>query len=225
MEAKRRNRFLSLCLILFLGLPLLTGCSRQAKHDVLSFFFTGVPPLEKGNKVQGKGVKGSDKIGESAKKRKRPGPQFFLHGPNASNRCFLCHATSASISFRKTGEEKKFGTGGKPSVSASGRLILPLNRLCFQCHVDKSVEKAQKRGLWVHGPAASGKCIICHDPHKSKNRYMLKKKGRDLCLQCHGRGNIVTVKNHKGKEECLSCHNAHMGKNRMMLTKDYREIF
>ena len=22
------------------------GCSRQARHDVLTFFFTGVPPLE-----------------------------------------------------------------------------------------------------------------------------------------------------------------------------------
>ncbi len=196
---------------------LVTGCEKQTKYKVLTFFFTGVPPID--------GVKESDSgKKEAAKKKKsrRRIPQIFIHGPKASGECFYCHDTASTQSFRQTKQ------GGVPRLGQikPGRLVAPLKELCVQCHISKSPELQYISNLWVHGPIAEGFCTSCHDYHQTKFEYMLLRESSiDLCTQCHAGGFIVETEAHTGGEECISCHNPHLGANRLLLRKDFDEVF
>ncbi len=54
-----------------------------------------------------------------------------------------------------------------------------VNENCFKCH-------AEKRGpyLFDHLPVQEN-CLLCHDPHSSVNRALLKMRQPFLCLECH----------------------------------------
>ncbi len=223
--AKSKILFFSLLLLVLCTFFL--GCSRQAKHNVLSFFFTGVPPIDETKKGEEGAKKSEHKRQKEVvprKQRKRKVSPVFVHGPRASGRCALCHDTSSSAVFKGRRNESRSKqssfSGGIP-----GRLAMPLDKLCVSCHEGKSLEQAKGAGLSLHAPAASGECTLCHDPHQARGRYMMRVTGRELCLQCHEEEDLRSVKVHRGKGECLKCHNAHLGKNRMMLVKDYEETF
>ena len=53
------------------------------------------------------------------------------------------------------------------------------NDLCYRCH-------QEKRGPWVyeHQPVSED-CMICHNPHGSVSRRLLRKNEPYLCLTCH----------------------------------------
>ena len=209
-------------LVIFLAgilVMLVSGCEKQSRHNVLTFFFTGVPPL--GGEI-GEMVKHEDKV--KKRKRKLNIPKVFIHGPKAAGECFYCHDTESTQSFlnvRKSG-------GGMPRMGdiTPGRLAVPANELCVQCHTSKSAELRYTQNLWVHGPLSDGGCTACHDYHQTLNQYMLiAKTSVELCTQCHAKGYIMQTEVHKSEDECISCHNPHVGANRLMLRKDFDEVF
>jgi predicted CXXCH cytochrome family protein len=83
----------------------------------------------------------------------------------------------------------------------------PRSETCVKCH-------AEKRGPYVfeHPAVKVEGCVICHNPHGSSNRMLLvRREGRQLCLQCHtgfhsqpgvphGRLGFQT------SGECVRCH-------------------
>jgi len=205
----------------------ISGCDRHARHKVLTFFFTGVPPLEEEKKLLEEEKKAAVPAEYTEKKKRKPFQMTtqFSHGPFASGKCNQCHEISQTASFRSVGKkEEEPGQKAKPDIS-QGRLVVPLNKLCVQCHKTKSRESAYKEGLWLHGPVSDGHCTLCHGAHSGPNLYLLFKKADELCLQCHAEGLVFSRAAHKDRGDCISCHNAHLGKDSRLLKTDFNEIW
>jgi predicted CXXCH cytochrome family protein len=198
----------------------ISGCSRQTKHEVLTFFFTGVPPLEEEKKPETEKEKSAEET--KIKKKVTPRPKkLFNHTPYRLKMCDQCHQTSAFFGrFRKK---------ASPVIVTKGRelpgmLVIPLKELCIKCHEYVSASKVFKEGLWLHAPAAQGKCTLCHGSHQSEHPKLLLEKLDKICTQCHSKGFMMDTADHRKSTECLSCHNPHLGKDRMLLSKDYKEV-
>jgi predicted CXXCH cytochrome family protein len=224
MKGRSRSILLVLAASLFIACG--SGCDRYAKHKILTFFFTGVPPLDDGGKTAEKEKEAGKKAAEEKKRPKRRSvvkATRFSHGPYASGACYLCHQISETGGFRGFAKEaKSAGSIAKPGI-VPGKLVAPLRELCVGCHETKSPETARRNGLWVHGPVSAGLCTQCHGPHSSPEPYLLMKKANALCLGCHAGGFIYNKVLHEEKKECLSCHNAHVGRNSHMLMAEHRE--
>ncbi len=195
-----------------------TGCDKHTRYKTLTFFFTGVPPVD--GTATALGVKGASKA-DKKKKKTEPRPAF-IHGPYASKECYLCHVIEEELD--KKADEI---AGGFPRLQdLPSKLLLPKNELCIDCHVTKQYKSAYEEGLWIHGPVSSGMCTACHHHHVSRADYMLlKEKSIDLCSQCHIGDFITDIAEHTEGKDCLECHNAHVGKDRFLLKKDYVEIY
>ena len=112
------------------------------------------------------------------------------HGPYAAHLCSACHESTAS-----------------------NALVLPRDQLCTRCH---DVMRVTKR--FVHGPLASGGCLVCHDPHRSNYGHLLVSESSGFCLRCHDRRAVGQVPAHAGVDaECTTCHDAHMSDARFLL--------
>jgi predicted CXXCH cytochrome family protein len=115
--------------------------------------------------------------------------------------CILCH-------------------GGRPEKTSKDQpsLVAPLPKLCYGCH-----KEYLPLDGWVHGPVATGKCLLCHDPHERNNESMLSKPIPELCLQCHEAGMLQSVDNHlkKSYAQCNDCHDGHLSLGRMLLKRDF----
>lgn len=204
------------------GLLLLTGCNTVTGHKVLTFFFTGVPPLGEKEKQEE-----PEKPSVAATKARAVvvKAQLYSHGPYAANECYRCHEVSASGGFRGFGKkEEAAGALAKPGI-VPGKMVAPLLELCSGCHDTKSPLRAASRGLWVHGPVSAGYCVVCHAPHAGPEPYLLLKKADDLCVECHAAGLITNQAVHKDKHECTACHNPHLGKDSRLLKADFREAW
>jgi len=111
------------------------------------------------------------------------------HGPYAARLCGACHL-----------------------AQATNALIAPRDQICFRCH-----EIALNR-KYVHGPIASGGCLVCHDPHASGNRALLVSGSDRFCFHCHDRDVVHGIAGHEGLEEgCTDCHDAHASDERFLL--------
>ncbi|MEF9425911.1 MAG: cytochrome c3 family protein [Candidatus Mariimomonas ferrooxydans] len=226
MKKKRPNKVLMAFALLGILFIFATGCDKRTKHKVLTFFFTGVPPLEEGK--QDETVENTQVVmakTKNNKKRIKPQVSVFSHGPYGAGQCYLCHDISTSASFKTFPKKKSPGIAGQ-GRGVPGRLVAPLKELCAECHPQKSAQAAHSKDLWSHGPAANGDCTACHNPHRSAFQYMLlREKTTELCTQCHSSGYILQTEEHTNDRECISCHNPHMGKNRFLLKKDFNEMF
>lgn len=87
--------------------------------------------------------------------------------------------------------------------------------LCFGCHgkllgKKKNSHKAIEKG-----------CTVCHDPHSSKHKRLLKSALPNLCGDCHKKDNFVGTVQHKPVAEgkCGSCHENHASDNPALLLK------
>ncbi len=210
-------------IILFLTALLLSGCEPQKQHQVLTFFFTGVPPLDENEEVV---EDKNQSTPPAAKIIAKPAPEapkpLFSHPVWAAGTCNPCHETSGTFStpgITKT-QTKVFQTGG----GMPGKLTLPKNEICIQCHKDKTSKRALIDNLWLHNTTAKGDCLACHDPHQSNNEKTLRQPPSILCLPCHKEGPFLATPVHQTGEECLSCHNPHMGLDKNLLIKEYKEI-
>jgi len=183
---------------------------------MLTVFFTGVPPLEEDNN----GEKEKD---DTLKDMKQTAPKVivYTHPLSAARLCNQCHLSTGNFAMFGQKASANYFQKGVPSP---GKLVVPRKELCIKCHKDKSDAKALREGIWLHTTAAKGDCHKCHDPHQSKNRYMLLDKPRQICIPCHKDPKIMELAAHKEPGECLTCHNPHLGKDRKLLTKDYKEV-
>ncbi len=214
-----RATFVHTLMILLFAVPL-AGCNPQTRHKALTFFFTGVPPLDAIEKQPA--AREPKPITTPEKPIKVTPARLFSHPVWQAGRCSSCHDTTAT--FMTPGlngkSTKIFETGG----GMPGKLILPKNKICLQCHTDKTPMRALEDNLWLHNTTAKGNCLACHDPHQSKHKSILRQPTAVLCLPCHKKGLYLTTPIHQTKKECLSCHNPHMGINKNLLTKEYKEI-
>jgi predicted CXXCH cytochrome family protein len=210
---------------MFLLLASLTGCEPQTRHQALTFFFTGVPPLEEESKpvaeIKDQPTPPPVMIPDT------PAPvapqPLFSHPVWASGTCTPCHESTGTFSTPgvKRSPATVFKTGGG---MPGGKLTLAKNEICTQCHRDKTAKRALADNLWLHNTTAKGDCLACHDPHQSNNEKTLRQPPSILCLPCHKEGKFLATPVHQKGEECLSCHNPHMGIDKNLLTKEYKEI-
>jgi predicted CXXCH cytochrome family protein len=232
---ERTVRVLTGTLALVLLASAMSGCSREGRHDLLTFFFTGVEPLEpegaEDDEAARERAEASLTREERRAKRIRENQTVVLrtqkwgHGPYAATECELCHATGGSLAFRK--DSAQAGGSSLALPGATRRLVAPLQELCFGCHTAKGIDTADASELRLHGPVASGLCIGCHSPHQSTRRYMLRGKDNiELCERCHNLAGIrerSPVHAQNGGQVCTTCHNPHMGRSAMILRSEYDE--
>lgn len=160
---------------------LCAGCSESERHRVLSYFFDGVPPLP------GEDVEQTESDDPQDPRRRRVEPTWFLHEPQSN--CERCHGSQKQKNF-----------------SRQVNLVTPLPTLCYECH------DMPHGGMgWVHGPVASGQCVICHEPHRSLHRFLLKRPEPQICLQCHEEASLHEIPGHgqASYQACLDCHAGH----------------
>jgi len=100
-------------------------------------------------------------------------------------------------------------------------LVIPGKDMCVRCHAHVTEKKP-----FIHGPAVLD-CIVCHEPHESKTKTLLKIIGNELCFECHYRQNredAYKTEEHRNLEEeeyvCLACHDPHGGKDRFFVKED-----
>lgn len=223
-----RHAGLATCaLVAVLGLG--GGCSTQARYEVLTFFFTGVPPPgEQQAAPQGAGKPaGAAPAARRARREFFREPVFFVHGPYGAGRCDKCHAVTASKPFRTAAGKAIEPAGIGPARTNIGpRLAAPLKELCLSCHSEKAYAVAEAQGLWMHGPVANGWCVACHNPHRAARKYMLLGKSNvDLCTGCHRAPELLRTAAHRKEPEadCLTCHNPHQGKSTFLLRVEHDE--
>ena len=235
---RRRGRLTAAAALLAVAGAVLGGCSREARYEVLTFFFTGVPPYEQwaGLKAPGeeKAKPAVDRIAATRERQakvlrerqlRRIAQLNWGHGPYDAGQCQLCHALAGSLTFtgQGAGAAADTGTGGR----ASGRLLVPRRELCVGCHSEKRRGAPETAGLLLHEPVASGQCTACHGPHQSKRRYMLLGENNvAMCTRCHkNRELLMRLPAHAREPEadCLACHNAHVGRTATLLKSQYDE--
>lgn len=242
------HRYGKRVVVMALGVLLLmgsTGCAPQTRHDLLTFFFTGVPPLEapasdaagqkRAEQIPSRRQEHDQSFGRHAAvqpqadpaKAAPQKPRFYSHPIWYDGDCAACHQGSGIFGFQAARQQKKpvgerifHGGGGMP-----GALLSPKEMLCTGCHTDKTGIRAIKEQLWLHNTTAKGDCLACHDAHQSGNPGVLRRPADQLCQTCHTTEKLAGIPMHRGgTEPCLSCHNPHMGKDRSLLTRDYREV-
>jgi predicted CXXCH cytochrome family protein len=184
---------------------------------MLTFFFTGVPPLEEEKKAAVE----KDKTPQLEEKA-APLPTLYSHPLTASRQCNLCHQTTAN--FNMFGGRAAQAVAFRKGMVSPGPLVKPRKELCISCHKDKSAAEALAQGLRLHPTSAKGDCYACHDPHQSTIPYMLLETHRQICIPCHTDPKVIELAAHKQPGDCLTCHNPHLGKNRLLLKKDYKEV-
>ncbi len=97
-------------------------------------------------------------------------------------------------------------------------MVAEVPQLCYTCHKEYSALEA-----WVHGPVATGNCLLCHEPHKAKNASLLRKPVPELCYQCHEEQAIRQIKNHgeASYARCTDCHEGHASTARGLLRQTF----
>jgi predicted CXXCH cytochrome family protein len=188
-------------IILCVSLAFVIGCDPVQRHKVLTFFFDGVPPL--GGETE-EGAPGEEPSLEelwAGELAERPRTVWFVHEPGKD--CNRCHKRLESAQW------------------ALPELVKPVPELCYSdCHVDYT-----KSAALVHGSVVVGECLFCHDPHKSKNEFLLKRSIPDLCYLCHESRYIELIENHsmESYSKCNNCHEPHASSAKGRLKADWKE--
>lgn len=78
---------------------------------------------------------------------------------------------------------------------------------CVECHKNMVAKK------YVHGPAGSGDCDVCHMMNEKDGiKYKVKSNYKELCKECHDNlapQNFVNMHGPFAIEDCVACHNLH----------------
>lgn len=176
----------------------LCHCSVEKRYNVLSFFFDGIPVPSSLQQLDSlklsmrdNSLFAWDSLG-SIRRRKVEAARFF-HAPYTEEECLSCH-------------KEQF----------TSNLIKPVEVLCFDCH-----EKFKEPHVFVHGPVASGNCVLCHDPHYSPYPMRAPRVGDALCNFCHEEIDTTTVQEHKKIviDDCIDCHDPHFSEESNFLVK------
>jgi predicted CXXCH cytochrome family protein len=67
-----------------------------------------------------------------------------------------------------------------------------------------------------------GECLFCHDPHRSKNEFLLIKPIPEQCYLCHESRLIESIPDHSTESyaQCNNCHESHVSSEESLLKKD-----
>ncbi len=185
-----RTVSISVGLLLLISLVMLVVSCDEVKHrDVLTFFFDGVEPARPEGYETGP-FDPNEGLGKLPEM-----PLWYVHEPRKD--CTLCH-----------------GKRGQKRTSVQAFLVAPVPQLCYDCHPDYTTSAP-----FVHGPVAVGQCLFCHNPHKSRVKYLLKQAVPNLCYLCHDAEAIASMPAHMTKElsRCTDCHDAHSSSERALL--------
>jgi len=187
---QRRTALIGLMLLVFLGI-FVVSCDEVKNHDVLTFFFEGVPPL------QGQHTEDFTDSEFQGFSRTRPKQTWFIHQPRKD--CTLCHDKSKQRVF-----------------SSQTYLRKPVPELCYECHADYTTSAS-----YVHGPVAVGRCLFCHNPHRSRIEHLLIEPEPELCFLCHNIDTVSSIPAHLVKQQfaCTDCHNAHTSSIKYLLNE------
>jgi predicted CXXCH cytochrome family protein len=64
----------------------------------------------------------------------------------------------------------------------------------------------------MHGPVGLAQCSLCHLPHESSIRPLLRDQPAAMCTTCHVRETLpATPGDHLTDRSCLECHYGHGG--------------
>ncbi|MHC4726808.1 MAG: cytochrome c3 family protein, partial [Planctomycetota bacterium] len=186
---RAKTALIGLMLLVFLGIFVLS-CDEVESHNVLTFFFEGVPPLGQDQLTEELVGSGSTQLSQT-----RPKQIWFVHQPRKD--CTLCHDKSRQRVF-----------------SPKTYLIKPVPELCYECHADYTTSAS-----YVHGPVSVGQCLLCHNPHRSRIEHLLKEPQPQLCYLCHNIDAVKLIPAHLVKEQfiCTDCHNAHTSSIKYLL--------
>ena len=178
-----------LLLLVFLGI-FFVSCDEVQRHEALTFFFDGVPPLQP--EMFPEGLVDSNSLGPDQVEQR---PAWYAHEP--SKDCSNCHSKRKQRSF-----------------STQTHLIAPTPKLCYNCHDDFTSSAS-----FVHGPVAVGQCLFCHNPHRSKIEHLLVAPEPGLCYLCHDINTIELIAAHLPKQlsTCTDCHNPHASSTKALL--------
>ncbi|MBN1359021.1 MAG: hypothetical protein JW993_00435 [Sedimentisphaerales bacterium] len=170
------------------------SCDRTRRHEVMTYFFDGVPPLS--GEMADIGSFDPNANGET---RSVAAGGWVVH--EAIKNCTDCH-------------------GARQRTSFSRKVILVAEppTLCYTCHT----EYATLEG-WVHGPVATGDCLFCHEPHKTRNEFLLTSPVPELCYQCHLPEAIHAIEHHVDSSyaHCIDCHDGHASASRSLLNQAF----
>ncbi len=209
-EMKNKSNMLAFCMVaLCMFAAAMGACSGSRKDKMLRFFFDE-PPEKTEAPAE---VKASPRTDPSAAPRIYDKAKYVKHPPFAEGDCGVCHALGSSQSFTKAAQAAGSVSSGEKSFGR--RLILPVEEICFECHDDKSEESLEANAELIHGPTAAGECTICHDPHRSvyKNLLRMSDPIEKLCFMCHDPEDILAAGPHADLEgeACTECHDPHAG--------------
>ena len=181
----------SVGVVLLVGLGAsVMSCDEIERHQALTFFFDGVPPL---------GSRDFEaELVNSNSQEPEPGgqePVWYVHEPQKD--CANCH------------QKQRMGR-----FSAQTRLLEPVPKLCHNCHTDYTAG-----ALFVHGPVAVGQCLFCHNPHRSKVKHLLNAPEPGLCYRCHDVSMVELIPAHLTQQTsaCTDCHNPHAASTKALL--------
>lgn len=118
------------------------------------------------------------------------------HSPFANGQCLICHQKSAD---------------GNP---ISDQFVASQPDMCYKCHDRKDKDSV------VHPALTMGNCTMCHSPHESQARPLLKDTTENTCTMCHDApGRELPIKHSalKMTKSCVRCHNPHSSNNEKLL--------
>ncbi len=126
---------------------------------------------------------------------------------------------------RKSIEEKKIivyyvkkGSAPPKNINRFHFHRLGREQLCFDCHkVEKETclecHKSIVSKKFVHGPAGSGDCDICHEFNEKEGiKYIVKSDYKELCKDCHDNLTVQSFAHAHGPfavGDCMACHDLH----------------
>ncbi|WP_460595048.1 cytochrome c3 family protein [Geomonas sp. Red276] len=174
----------------------LWGCDPVTVHKVTSTIFDGVPAMPPAEQYcEDYHLRKLQEEKEAALKKNSASAagegEGSAHPPYKQKKCDNCHDKSKDSGLKR-----------------------PKDQLCFMCH-----PKILK-GHFLHGPAAVGACLECHDPHSSPNKSLMKLERAKLCVQCHREPRQAKAMHDKVTATglfCMDCHDPHSGQAKYFL--------